>query len=81
MHKHSDGVLVGFNFEGFTFVIVAIVPFSQFKDLEGLARILKEPKLGAFKWSCSGDLMILGILESKGSPHISISSQVLKFKQ
>ena len=38
--KHSDGILVGYNFEGFTFVIVAIVPFSQFKDLESLAQIL-----------------------------------------
>jgi len=72
---------VGYNFEGFTFVIVAIVPFTQFKDLESLAQILQEPKLGAFKWSCSGDLMILGILESKGAPQVSISGQVLEFKQ
>ncbi len=38
--KHNEGILVGYNFEGFTFVIVAIVPFTQFKDLESLAMIL-----------------------------------------
>jgi hypothetical protein len=59
---------VGYNFEGFIFVIVGIVPFSQFKDLESLNKIMQQPKLNAFKWSCSGDLMILGILESKGAP-------------
>jgi len=26
--KHPDGVLIGYNFEGFIFVIVYIVPFN-----------------------------------------------------
>jgi len=58
---------VGYNFEGLTFVIVSILPFSAFKSLESLTKVLQEPKLKAFSWNCAGDLIILGILETKGS--------------
>jgi hypothetical protein len=60
----TDGVLVGYNFEGFIFVIVDIVPLNSIKSLESLSQMLTEEKFRAFSWSCAGDLMVLGVLES-----------------
>lgn len=48
--------------------------------MDAFSDILSEPKFRAFSWSCAGDLMVLGVLESKGKPQISMQPQVLDFK-
>lgn len=73
--KKPDGILVGFNFEGFIFVIVDVVPLASIKSLENFSEILQEPKFRAFSWSCAGHLMVLGVLENKGTA-ISTSPMV-----
>jgi hypothetical protein len=74
-----DGVLVGYNFEAFIFVIVDVVPLAQINTLQSLSDLLAEPKFRAFSWSCAGHLMVLGVLENKGTA-ISTSPKVLEFK-
>lgn len=63
----EPGILVGYNFEGFIFVIVDIVPMSKVQSMDSLSEILSEPKFRAFSWSCAGDLMILGVLEDSNT--------------
>lgn len=65
--KRRDGILIGFNFEGFIFVIVDVVPLEEAQSLDNLSEILTENKFRAFSWSCAGNLMVLGVLESKGA--------------
>lgn len=76
----SDGILVGYNFEGFIFVIVDIVPMNTIESLDQLSNILTEDKFRAFSWSCAGDLQILGVLETRGATQISVTPDVLEFK-
>ena len=80
VRTRNDGVLVGYNFEGFIFVVVDVVPLEKVSSLDQLGDILTEDKFRAFSWSCAGDLTVLGVLETKGTTQISTSSAVQEFK-
>ena len=76
-----EGLLVGFNFEGFLFVIVTVVSLDQIvRDKESeeklpelLERIIKETKFSAFNQHCAGELIILGVIENaNSSPGLSL---------
>ena len=69
--------MIGFNFEGFIFVVVDVVPENT---LDRLSEILSEPKFRAFSWSCAGDLMVLGVLEGGPTTQIGLQSEILDFK-
>lgn len=60
----KDGLLVGFNFEGFLFVITTVIPRDQIRSLDQLQQIVQEEKFQTFKWYCAGDPLILGVIES-----------------
>ena len=72
----EDGLLVGFNYEGFLFVIVAVVPLDAItlpKDGEQTrVQVLNElvrqnPQLTAMNSYCAGELIVLGVLEHSKS--------------
>ena len=60
----GDGLLVGFNFEGFLFVITTVIPRDKIKSLDQLQQIVKEEKFQTFKWYCAGDPLVLGVIET-----------------
>lgn len=84
-----EGLLVGFNFEGFLFVIVSVVSFAEIpKDANTneplpdlLNKTIKETKFQAFNQYCAGELIILGVIEnaSNASP-LALPKHVLDFK-
>ena len=63
----KDGLLVGFNFEGFLFVVTSVIPRDEIDSLDQLQAILHEEKFQTFKWYCAGDPLILGVIESDES--------------
>ena len=83
----KDGLLVGFNFEGFLFVITTVIPRDEIKSLDQLHSMLSEEKFQTFKWYCAGDPLILGVIESvdptPSRTHLQLSKQpeILEFKQ
>lgn len=81
----KDGLLVGFNFEGFLFVITSVIPREEIKSLDELQSILNEEKFHTFKWYCAGDPLILGVIESvdsaKKTVPLSKNPEILNFKQ
>jgi hypothetical protein len=44
----SDGLLVGFNFEGFLFVITTVIPREKIQSLAQLQQIVNQERLQAF---------------------------------
>jgi len=89
-HEIADGFLVGFNYEGFLFVIVAVVPLgsipqpadpqkTQVEVLDDLIR--NEPQLTAMNTYCAGELIVLGVIEqAKGKQALQIEAQNVQFK-
>jgi len=83
-----EGLLVGFNFEGFLFVIVSVVSFDSIpKDTntqealpELLNQVIKETKFCAFNQHCAGELIILGVIENATNSSSVLPRQVLDFK-
>ena len=68
----QDGILVGFNYEGFLFVIVAVVPLDLIPEpsdkakskVELLNTLISEHKqLTEMNTYCAGELIILGVIE------------------
>lgn len=45
-------------------MVVDVIPVET---LDRLQEILSEPKFRAFNWSCAGELMCLGVLESSAA--------------
>ena len=39
-----EGILIGYNFEGFIFVVADIVPFDRITSLATVQEIITEPK-------------------------------------
>jgi hypothetical protein len=90
----QEGLLVGFNFEGFVFVIVAVVPLQSIKSSDGsheslpekLHKIIREKKFSAFNRHCAGELIILGVIEKNSQEHssetqpLSLQRDLLEFK-
>ena len=89
----KDGLLVGFNFEGFLFVVTSVIPRDEIKSLDQLQSIVSEEKFHTFKWYCAGDPLILGVIESvdRNAPAstekakqplpLSESTEILEFKK
>ena len=83
----KDGLLVGYNMEGFLFVITTIIPRDHLEKLdqdlnnsiERISRILTEEKFQTFKWYYGGDPLILGVIENLESPSTRQNSH--KFQQ
>ena len=76
----KDGLLVGFNYEGFLFVIVAVVPLEQIPDpdkananftkIEVLSKMIREDRqFTAMNTYCAGELIILGVIENIEGKH------------
>ena len=59
----QEGILVGFNFVGFLFVITKVIPRESFHTLEQLQETLESEKIQIFKWYCEADPVILGVYE------------------
>ena len=60
-----EGFLIGFNFEGFLFVISAVIPRDKFRTLEELNSVIQEPKFQAFNKYCAGEPLLLGVIENE----------------
>lgn len=81
----KEGLLVGFNFEGFVFVIVSVVPLEAISGQghlpSQLGQIIRESKFTAFDQHCAGELIILGVIEHADSTSgLSLHRQVLEYK-
>ena len=74
----EDGILVGFNFDEFIFVVVAIVPWRLIDEAakaagedvpnsQYLSLIIQEEQFTALNIYCASKLTILGMVENKGS--------------
>lgn len=61
-----EGLLVGFNFEGFLFVITSVIQRDQVESLDQLSTMIQEPKFQAFNRYCAGEPVILGAIEKEG---------------
>ena len=68
---HSEGILVGFNFQEFLFVVTEVVPPSKITNMKTLMQILEEPKFKKFNWYCGGSPMVLGVIETPGDTNSS----------
>jgi hypothetical protein len=83
----KDGLLVGFNFEGFLFVITSVIPRDEIQSPSQLQKIVNEPKFQTFKWYCAGDPLILGVIETvdqtapRNQVPLSKLPEILEFKQ
>ena len=74
----KEGLLVGFNYEGFLFVIVAVVPLEQIPEsqypgktrVQVLDEMIREQRqLTAMNTYCAGELIILGVIEHAHGKH------------
>ena len=72
----KGGLLIGFNFSGFLFVVTKVVPRDQFKTLQHLQVMVANNKQKSFNWYCAGSPMILGVLETTDSGQINNAKDV-----
>ncbi len=80
----SEGFLVGYNFEGFLFVITSVIPSDKIESIPMLQQIIQEQKFQTFNRYCASEPIILGIIESEpndGQSSLSKRADTLEFKQ
>ena len=70
--------MIGFNYEGFQFVIVAVVPLDSIPEpkdknmskVELLSKLIREEKqFTTMNTYCAGELIILGVIENSKGKH------------
>ena len=80
----KQGYLVGYNFEGFQFVISSVIELSAVQSVDDLHKALHSQKFQAFNHYCASEPIILGVVEEEpleGEKCPSKEQVTLDFKQ